>query len=112
MIRRSLQHSMGWRTICLKPRTRTGRYIAHHQQVLVALVHTISHRVAEFLEREGIMERDEENSYLNLEEGDEDLRKVKARTPLSLHHQASGIGETAVTDAVGEYPVSAQNALQ
>ncbi|WP_316366616.1 hypothetical protein [Candidatus Thiodiazotropha sp. CDECU1] len=35
-------------------------------------VHTISHRVAGFLEREGILERDEENSYLNLEEGDED----------------------------------------
>jgi hypothetical protein len=39
---------------------------------LVALVHTISHRVARFLEREGILERDEENSYLNLEEGEED----------------------------------------
>ena len=38
----------------------------------MALVHTISHRVAGFLEREGILERDEENSYLNLEEGDED----------------------------------------
>ena len=36
------------------------------------LVHTISHRVARFLEREGILERDEENSYLNLEEADED----------------------------------------
>ena len=36
------------------------------------LVHKISHRVAGFLEREGILERDEENSYLNLEEGDED----------------------------------------
>jgi len=35
-------------------------------------VHTISHRVAGFLENEGILERDEENSYLNLEEGDED----------------------------------------
>jgi len=35
-------------------------------------VHTISHRVAGFLERQGILERDEENSYLNLEEGDED----------------------------------------
>jgi hypothetical protein len=38
---------------------------------LTQLVHTISHRVAGFLEREGILERGEENSYLNLE-GDED----------------------------------------
>ena len=45
---------------------------APDQNELVALVHTISHRVAGFLEREGILERDEENSYLNLEEGDED----------------------------------------
>jgi hypothetical protein len=36
------------------------------------LVHTFSHRIAGFLEREGILERDEENNYLNLEEGDED----------------------------------------
>jgi hypothetical protein len=34
-------------------------------------VHTISHRVVSFLERQGILERDEENSYLNLEEGDD-----------------------------------------
>ena len=33
---------------------------------------TLSHRVAGFLEREGILERDEENSYLNLEDQDED----------------------------------------
>ena len=39
---------------------------------MTELVHTISHHVAGFLEREGILERDEENSYLNLEEGDED----------------------------------------
>jgi hypothetical protein len=45
---------------------------APNQQELTELVHTISHRVAGFLEREGILERDEENSYLNLEEGDED----------------------------------------
>jgi hypothetical protein len=34
-------------------------------------VHAISHRVAGFLERQGILERDAENSYLNLE-GEED----------------------------------------
>jgi hypothetical protein len=39
---------------------------------LTELVHIISHWVAGFLERQGILERDEENSYLNLEEGDED----------------------------------------
>jgi hypothetical protein len=38
----------------------------------VELLLTISHRVAAYLEREGLLERDEENSYLNLEEGDED----------------------------------------
>ena len=42
---------------------------APDQQELVALMHTISHRVAGFLKREGILERDEENSCLNLEEG-------------------------------------------
>jgi hypothetical protein len=45
---------------------------APNQQEIVALVHTISHRVAGFLEREGILERDEENSYLNREKADED----------------------------------------
>jgi hypothetical protein len=44
---------------------------APDRQELTELVHTISHRVAGFLEREGILERDVENSYLNLE-GDED----------------------------------------
>ncbi|MEJ2622278.1 MAG: hypothetical protein P8163_19130 [Candidatus Thiodiazotropha sp.] len=32
----------------------------------------ISHLVAGFLKRQGILERDEENSYLNLEEADEE----------------------------------------
>ena len=53
-------------------KSRFHRTNAPDQQELVELVHTISRRVAEFLEREGILERDEENSYLNLEEGDED----------------------------------------
>jgi hypothetical protein len=39
---------------------------------LTELVQTISHRVVGYLERQGILERDEENSYLNLEEGAED----------------------------------------
>jgi ribosomal protein S27E len=53
-------------------RTRFQRTNGPDQQELIELVHTISHRVAGFLEREGILERDEENSYLNLENADED----------------------------------------
>ncbi len=53
-------------------KTRFQRVNAPDQQGLEELVHIIVHRVAGFLEREGILERDEENSYLNLEEGDED----------------------------------------
>jgi len=53
-------------------RTRFQRTNAPNQHELADLVHTISHRVAGFLEREGILERDEENSYLNLEHEDED----------------------------------------
>jgi hypothetical protein len=52
-------------------KTKFQRTNAPDQRELTELVHTISHRVAGFLEREGILERDEENSYLNLE-GDED----------------------------------------
>jgi hypothetical protein len=58
-------------------KNRFHRTNAPYQQELSELVHTISHRVAGFLEREGILERDEENSYLNLGEGDEDpMRQV------------------------------------
>ena len=53
-------------------KSRFHRTNGPNQQKLTKLVHTISHRVADFLEREGILERDEENSYLNLEESDED----------------------------------------
>ena len=53
-------------------RTRFLRTNGPEQQELKELVHAISHRVAGFLEREGILERDEENSYLNLDEADED----------------------------------------
>ena len=52
-------------------RTRFRRTNGPEQQELIDLVHTISHRIAGFLEREGVLVRDEENSYLNLE-GDED----------------------------------------
>ena len=42
------------------------------QEELAQLVHTISHRVARYLERQGILERDEESSYLQLDGIDED----------------------------------------
>jgi ribosomal protein S27E len=42
-------------------KTRFQRANAPDQQELVALVHTISHRVAGFLEREGILECDEDD---------------------------------------------------
>ena len=45
-------------------KTRFHRTNAPDRQELVELVYTISHRVAGFLEREGILERDEENSLL------------------------------------------------
>jgi hypothetical protein len=53
-------------------KSRFRRTKAPDRQELTKLVHTIRHRVAGFLEREGSLERDEENSYLNLEEGDKD----------------------------------------
>lgn len=52
-------------------KSRFHRTNAPDRQELTELAHTISHRVARFLEREGILEHDEENSYLSLE-GDED----------------------------------------
>jgi hypothetical protein len=51
---------------------RFQRTNAPVQKELAILVHTISHRVARFLERQGVLERDAENSYLQLECMDED----------------------------------------
>jgi hypothetical protein len=39
---------------------------------MVELVHTISHRIAKYLEKVGLVQRDMENSYLNLPIDDED----------------------------------------
>jgi hypothetical protein len=39
---------------------------------MVELVHTISHRIARYLEKVGLVQRDMENSYLNLPIDDED----------------------------------------
>jgi hypothetical protein len=53
-------------------KARFQRTIAPTQQELAKLVHMISHRVARYLERQGVLERDEENSYLQLDGMDED----------------------------------------
>ena len=42
------------------------RVKAPTQEELLHLVHTLSHRVAQFLSRRGLLERDVENSYLVL----------------------------------------------
>ena len=55
----------------------TSRYGKHWLQYasaplsdeLTSLVHTIRHRIARFLERQGMLERDIEQSYLTLYDG-------------------------------------------
>jgi hypothetical protein len=42
------------------------------QEELAQLVHSISHRVARYLERQGILQRDEESSYLQPDGMDDD----------------------------------------
>jgi hypothetical protein len=42
------------------------------QEALAQLVPTISHRVARYLERQGILQFDEESSYLQLDDMDDD----------------------------------------
>jgi len=39
---------------------------------LTQLTHTIAHRLARYLERQGLLERDAEHSYLTLENSEED----------------------------------------
>ena len=39
---------------------------------LTQLTHTIAHRLARYLERQGLLERDAEHSYLTLENSQED----------------------------------------
>ena len=41
-------------------------------ELLTEVLHTISQRIADFLERRGLLERDEDSSYLTLEGLDED----------------------------------------
>lgn len=51
---------------------RFHRVKAPTQEELLQLTHTLSHRVARFLERRGLFERDVENSYLVFEQQEED----------------------------------------
>lgn len=51
---------------------RFHRVKASTQEELLHLAHTLSHRVARFLERWGLLERDAENSYLVFEQQEED----------------------------------------
>jgi hypothetical protein len=58
-------------------KTNTGkatfqRTNAPTQEALAQLVLTISHRVARYLERQGILQFDEESSYLQLDGMDDD----------------------------------------
>jgi len=55
-----------------KGKTRFHRVKAPSIDELNALVHTISHRVAGLLERQGLLERDVENTWLTFDEPDED----------------------------------------
>ena len=43
---------------------------------LTQLVHTIAHRVGRYLERQGWLERDAENDYLDLDTADDDPLSV------------------------------------
>ncbi len=51
---------------------QNGATNAPTQEELAQLAHTISHRVARYLECQGILERDEENSYMQLDGIDDD----------------------------------------
>ncbi len=53
------------------PKTKFKRVVAPTHEELVQLVHTVSHRIARFLERRGLLVRDAENAYLDLQPEDE-----------------------------------------
>jgi hypothetical protein len=59
------------------PKNKCGKAIfqrtnAPTQEALAQLVHTISYRVARYLERQGILQRYEESNYLQLDGMDDD----------------------------------------
>lgn len=60
---------MGWHD--LYPNKGPNRRPVQHNG-MVELVHTISQRIARYLEKVGLVQRDMENSYLNLPVDDED----------------------------------------
>ena len=47
---------------------------------LTGLVHTISHRIARLLERQGLLERDMEQSYLSLEGDDDPIQLIQGHS--------------------------------
>jgi hypothetical protein len=47
---------------------------------LTSLVHTISHRIVRFLERQGILERDMEQSYLTFEDDDDLMGQIQGHS--------------------------------
>jgi hypothetical protein len=63
--------------------TTFQRTSAPTQEELTILVHTISHRVARYLECQGVLERDVENSYLQLDGIDEDPLQQLIRCSVS-----------------------------
>jgi len=62
-------------------RDESGNFAFHYNKApttdqLAAVLHTISQRVARFLERRGILERDEDNSYLCLDGLDDPMQDI------------------------------------
>ncbi|MCH8312665.1 MAG: transposase [Nitrospinae bacterium] len=53
------------------PKTKFRPVMGPTHNELVQLVHTVSHRIARFLERRGLLVRDAENAYLDLQPEDE-----------------------------------------
>ncbi len=52
---------------------------------LTQLTHTIAHRLARYLERQGLLERDAEHSYLTLDIADEDpMDKLRGHSMMCM----------------------------
>ncbi len=71
------RHDRGYFCVQGYRRNPFGKVMFHRTKApdkdeLCRLVNTIGHRVAAYLERHGLLERDEENSYLQLDGLDED----------------------------------------
>jgi hypothetical protein len=74
------------------------------QGELAQFVHTISHRVARYLERQGILERDEESSYLQ-------HRNAINWKAVSIYFKTSCFGKTPVADIGWQHPLPAKDSL-